>query len=74
MRKGRCGPEATLEQCTIYEPTRAFDCVFDDSDGTFINVKLRLAETYALELVLERAIELRKVGLWEDPWGHVTAM
>jgi hypothetical protein len=69
MRKGRCGPEARLEQCTIYETKRVFDCIFGDSDGISINVKLRLAETYALEFVLERAMELQKVKLWRNLWG-----
>jgi hypothetical protein len=73
VRKGLCGPETKLEQCTIYEPKRVFDSsyVFDDSNDNFIDAKLRLAETDALMLVLERALELQKVELWEDPWPGV---
>jgi hypothetical protein len=70
MRKGRCGPEAKREQYMIYKPKQVFDHVFDGSDDTFINAKLRFAELFALLLVFERMIELRKVDLWEAPWGE----
>ena len=70
MNRERCGPEARPEQYKIYDPNRVLDHVFNESDGTLINLQLRFAEMYAFELVLERAIELQKVALWEDPWGR----
>jgi hypothetical protein len=69
-RKGQCGPEAQPEQYKIYEPKRILDGIFNDYDDTSINLKLFFAEMDAVELVLERAVELQKVELWKDPWGR----
>jgi hypothetical protein len=72
MGNGECGPEPESEQTeqyTIYEPNWILDSVFDDHD-TPIPLRLISAELYALELVLERARELEKLELWEDPWGR----
>ena len=59
----------------IYEPKLILDCIFE---GTGIqagivtpsNSKLDVATKYALDFVAERALELQKSEMLEDPWGR----
>jgi len=59
----------------IYEPKLILECIFE---GTGIqagivtpsNSKLEVATKYALDFVAERALELQKSEMLEDPWGR----
>jgi len=59
---GNCGPRPEFEeQRMIYDTKLLLGWI---SEGTSIEV----TQVFAADLVEERARELKKVDLWENPW------
>ena len=53
----------------IYDPKSIFGFIFDVSTDIPTESRWKVATDYALALVEERMMELRKTELWDDLWG-----
>jgi len=63
----RCGPSLRLEeqQYQIYNVKMILSWIKDSQGGNIVSI----AQRFAVDLVKERALELRKHDWLEDPWG-----
>jgi N6-adenosine-specific RNA methylase IME4 len=64
----RCGPSMRLEeqQYQIYNVKMVLSWIKDSQDGNIVST----AQGFAVDLVKERALELRRHDWLEDPWGY----
>ena len=64
MHVKRCNPGHEYEPCPLYDTELILGWILDD------HTPVQRAEKYALDFVRERALELRKQAVWDDPCGR----
>ena len=62
----RCGPRLEEQQYQIYNVKMILSWIKDSQDGSIVST----AQSFAVDFVKERALELGKHEWLEDPWGH----
>ena len=62
----RCGPRPEERQYQIYNVKMILSWIKDSQGGDIIST----TQSFAVDLVKERALELGKREWLEDPWGH----
>jgi len=62
----RCGPRLEEQQYQIYNVKMVLSWIKDSQDGSIVST----AQSFAVDLVKERALELGKHEWLEDPWGR----
>jgi hypothetical protein len=64
LDKNKCGPRPEQEEYQIYDTNLILGWILEG------DTPIRVAASYALDFVGERAKELGKVETWSDLWGH----
>jgi hypothetical protein len=66
LNSQKCGPKPQEQHYQIYNVKMVLSWIKDSQGGDIIST----AQSFAVDLVKERALELGKRGWLEDPWGR----